>query len=93
VNRSAKAYCILSWIPLVLWIATEVYVSRFDGWGQWAAAPLLLAPLILSALFLLTGLAVRRNPGGDESSRTVVTVCTLLSGIPAILILARALIR
>jgi len=45
------------WIPLLLWIGLSAYVSRFEGWGQWAAAPVLLIPLFTSAAFSLYGLA------------------------------------
>ena len=45
------------WIPLLLWIGLDAYVSRFEGWGQWAAAPILLIPLFASAAFSIFGLA------------------------------------
>jgi hypothetical protein len=32
-------------------------ISRYEGWGQWAAAPLLLLPLLYGSLIGLTGLA------------------------------------
>ena len=31
-----------------MWIAAKIYVSQFDGWGAWAAAPILLVPLVAS---------------------------------------------
>lgn len=47
-----------SWIPLTALVAVDLYVDRFEGWGQWAAAPLLLAPVILSGVFVLVGVGL-----------------------------------
>lgn len=37
-------------------LATLWYVEQYDGWGQWAAAPLLLLPVIVSAAMTPLGL-------------------------------------
>ena len=53
---SLRIYAWLFWIPLASLIATEVYVSNFDGMGAWAAAPLFLLPLFLSIVISGAGL-------------------------------------
>lgn len=61
----------LCWLPLLLLVGLELYVRRFDGWGAWAAAPLLLLPGILS--LAVTGLgvwrcvSVRREPAAARA--------------------------
>ena len=37
----------LAFCPLLVLIGVEISVSNYDGWGAWAAAPLLLVPAIL----------------------------------------------
>lgn len=36
--------------PLLIFWGLSIYVNRFEGWGQWAAAPMLLIPIFLSLL-------------------------------------------
>ena len=40
--------------PAAFW-ATDLYVGRYDGWGQWAAAPILLVPLGYSLIVSIYG--------------------------------------
>jgi hypothetical protein len=37
-------------------VVVEVYVRRFDGWGAWASAPLLLVPALFSVSILIPGI-------------------------------------
>ncbi len=37
-------------------LAVEAYVSRFDGWGAWAAAPLFLVPVLISLGIIIPGI-------------------------------------
>lgn len=46
----------LCWLPLASLLAVEVYVRNFDGWGAWAAAPLLLVPGLVSLPIAILGL-------------------------------------
>jgi hypothetical protein len=41
---------------LVCLLGVESYVSNYDGWGAWAAAPLLLVPAIISLPIVILGL-------------------------------------
>lgn len=53
-----KYFRFLCWVPAATWIGARVEVDQYDGWGAWAAAPLLLAPVAVSALFMGVGLLV-----------------------------------
>ena len=54
------------WLPPALWAATLLYLRPYDGWGAWAAAPLLLPSLGLAVTWLAIGLLllVRGVVGG-----------------------------
>ena len=71
----------LSWIPLASLLATEAYVSNFDGMGAWAAAPLFLLPLFLSLVIATAGsvhCAIEWRRGAGRLSTIVLTVVALL---------------
>jgi hypothetical protein len=61
----------LCWVPAALWILARARVDGYDGWGAWAAAPLLLLPVAVSFLFAGTGFLLVSRPsrgrrhGGD----------------------------
>ena len=65
-------------------VAMTSYVSRFDGWGAWAAAPLLLVPPALSVLVTGIGvlrlLAIRREgrPGAIALALTAIAAIPML---------------
>lgn len=73
------------------WASTEV--ARYDGWGQWAAAPLLLVPLGYGALVAMAAaLAVfvawrRRHPVAMPMLGFVIALA------PWLHVLARQLVR
>jgi len=61
-------FAVLAVISPIWTSAAQVAVGRYEGWGQWAAAPLLLFPLLygaaigLGGLVLLYGAWRRREP-------------------------------
>lgn len=49
-------YGIMAFIsPCSFWL-TDIYVYQYEGWGQWAAAPIMLIPLFLSLMTTLVGI-------------------------------------
>jgi hypothetical protein len=56
------------WVPMALWIATLIYIAPYDGWGAWAAAPLLVPSVLLSIFWGAVGAgwlaydALRKRP-------------------------------
>jgi hypothetical protein len=80
----------MSPLPLALHLLAMWYVGRFDGWGAWAAAPILLPTIILSAGIFLTGIALwyqRRRSERDP----LLLAATILAGSVALFYLIRAL--
>jgi hypothetical protein len=84
---------LVCWIPLLLWIGLNAYVSQFEGWGRWAAAPVLLIPLLTSAAFSVYGLAgVLLNFHRRQSVAKIDVFAAIISGLPVIIVFARKLI-
>lgn len=82
--RRFDLFTVLAFVPLASMLAMTRYVSRFDGWGAWGAAPLLLIPPILSLLVtgigVLRVLAIRQDgrPGGIALALTAIAAVPLL---------------
>jgi hypothetical protein len=53
-GRLARAYLAVCWLPPVLYLLAWLAVRGTEGWGAWAAAPMLGVPVLLS---LGTGVA------------------------------------
>ena len=62
----------LCWLPLASLVAVEIYVGRFDGWGAWAAGPLLLVPAAIS-LVVAAPLVIRSLSEARSQSRPTRT--------------------
>lgn len=74
--------------PVSFWIADN-YVDRYEGWGQWAAAPILLVPLLFALAVTTSGIItiiikLRKN----ESPLTMIAL-TLMAASPIIYTLIR----
>jgi hypothetical protein len=81
-------------VPAALWVATLLYIRPYDGWGAWAAAPLLLPSILLSVVWgtlgvtLLGQAVVRRQPVD-----LTVLAATVVSAGPALYYTLRHLLR
>lgn len=75
----SRLFLYLSPFPLIVFAIGNWYVNRFEGWGQWAAAPVLLVPIVLSLGMGITGGVLtamhRRNqkPWGEWLLGTLVS--------------------
>jgi hypothetical protein len=73
-------------MPLILLGITEFYVRGYDGWGAWAAAPILLVPGIISLAIVIWGLyecAAEIRHGKLSQAAPVYTLLRLGCGFPA----------
>lgn len=57
-SRARGVLIATCWVPAAIWYLTGVYLRRFDGWGAWAAAPLLIPAVVLSLVLGGTGFLV-----------------------------------
>lgn len=86
-----RTFILIAWLPLALLVGVQLYASRFEGWGRWAAAPLFLVPLVLSVILVVIGIGVCRREAREGRSLALPASATLASAIPALWFLARVL--
>jgi ABC-type spermidine/putrescine transport system permease subunit II len=93
MHQENKVFFWLAPMPPLVLIATFIYISQFDGWGAWAAAPMLLIPIIFSAVIGSYGLLLlySRNRLGEPLFK--LTLNTLLAGSPVLWFLIGAAIE
>jgi hypothetical protein len=93
VNRTRHVFLYSAWVPPALWVATLLYVRRFEGWGAWAAAPLLLPSFALSLVWACAGLLLLVRTGvQNRRPDYAVLAATLVSGAAALYYVGRALL-
>ena len=71
------------------WASFEV--EKYEGWGQWAAAPLLLAPLGYGLLVALAAAVVALLAWRDRRPIAVPLVAVLFALPPWLVVLVRKL--
>lgn len=91
-TRGHKTFVWTSWLPLALFVAAHLYVDRFEGWGQWAAAPVLLGPAFLSGAFLLAGARVAWGERSRGRILPTTWVALLLASVPCLWLVWRLLV-
>lgn len=78
-----RYYRLLCWVPAALWVWARLITARYDGWGAWAAAPVLLVPVAVSSLAVGVGLlSVGRSPQGRRGSRQWDWMAIGVSALP-----------
>lgn len=87
-----RLYVAISPAPLLLFVLFLRYTGRLEGWGAWAAGPLALPVIGLSAAVGIYGihLAVRAS---NVRWRTILTVAAILAGSVAIWLAVEGLVR
>jgi hypothetical protein len=85
-----RIYVLISPTPLLLFALVLNYMSGLEGWGAWAAGPMILPVVAFSAGLGLYGLnlAVR---AASVRWRTVLTATAVLAGSVAIWLSVQAL--
>lgn len=71
-------------LPLASLVAVESYVARFEGWGAWAAAPLLLLPALVSLPLVLWGLFMISGLRRAGESYLATLGWTIVAGLPVL---------
>ena len=77
-------------LPLILLFALSVYIRKYDGWGAWAAAPMLLPAVLLSFIMLITGLGFIVHSRKLKESSGRLIIATLVAGSLFLFLLVRA---
>ena len=79
----------LCWMPLILLCVTEFYVREFDGWGAWAAAPILLVPGIISLAIVIWGILECAAEIRHGKLSQAAPMYTLIAGLPLLWLVVR----
>lgn len=87
-----RIYVVISPAPLLLFALMLNYMSGLEGWGAWAAGPMVLPVVAFSAALGLYGLnlAVR---AATVRWRTVLTATAILAGSVAIWLPVQAVVH
>ncbi len=87
-----RLYVAISPAPLLFLVLFLRYTGRLEGWGAWAAGPLVLPIIGLSALLGLYGvhLAVRAD---TVRWRTILTAAAFVAGSVAIWVAVGGVVR
>ena len=86
-----RVFLAIAALPLLLLLGAQFYAREFEGWGRWAAAPLFLVPVILSAILVAIGIGVCRREAAAARPLGLAASATLAAGIPLLWFLARVL--
>jgi hypothetical protein len=86
-----RLFYVIAWLPLALLLGVQSYARQFDGWGRWAAAPLFLLPVILSAASVVIGVAICRREAAAGRVLAPIATATLAAAIPALWFVVRVL--
>jgi len=78
-----------AWLPPLSFGAIFAYVSGFEGWGRWSAAPLLLAPALVSLPITLVGLLRIRAERARGGIAAGTIVATAIAALPLLWLLWR----
>lgn len=89
MGKIRKIFIILSPLPLVIFGLLLIYVNQFEGWGAWAAGPMLIPPIILSFMMGLWGILLTWQAKREEVPEGKLILATLLAGSLAIWILVK----
>ena len=92
MTKSDRWFVGLSWIPIVTFVVTIIYIRGFDGWVRWAAAPLLIPAVLLSFVLGLTGMLFVRRAKRQKRPTGGLVAATLVSGLLAFWFMFRAFI-
>ena len=91
-DRRFDWFKILALIPLGSLVYLTFFVRRFDGWGSWAAAPLLLTPILLSLPTTIIGVLRIVGERRAGAIRRSTAALTLVAAAPILWILWRFIV-
>ena len=80
LDRLRSTYFYICWLPLGLYVLSDVYIATSTGWGQWALGVVALPPMLLSAAFLLAGLIIVSDAVQNRSPVIKLGFATLVAG-------------
>lgn len=92
LERLRSTYFYICWLPLGLYIVSDVYIATSTGWGQWAIGVVAMPPMLLSAAFMLVGLVIVREAVNQKEPAIRLLAATLVAGSVFIWFVCRTLL-
>lgn len=80
LDRLRSTYFYICWLPLALYVASDIYIATSTGWGQWAMGVVVLPPMLLSAAFMLVGVMIVSDMVQQGGPIIKITLATLVAG-------------
>ncbi len=90
---SQKIFIWTSPLPLLMFWGLSIYVNQYEGWGQWAAGPMLLIPILLSLLMTVMGLVLIVRARKLKAPVANLWLSTLMAGSVGLYILAKGIVQ
>ena len=87
-----KVFIWTSPLPLLVFWGLSIYVNQYEGWGQWAAAPILFIPILLSFLMGVWGVVLIRQARKLKMPTANLWFSTLTGASLLIFFLAKAIV-
>jgi hypothetical protein len=91
-GRAGVVFRLTSWVPLATFVTAQLYLDRFEGWGRWAAAPMLLVPVALSSAFVGWGVLMLRREQGAGSTSAATWLALALASVPFLWLVWRLIV-
>ena len=90
-DNAKKIFIWTSALPQLSFWALWFYTETFDGWGQWAAGPMLIPPIFLSLVMLITGAGFVVHSRKMNESGAGLIIATLVAGSLALWVLVKGI--
>jgi hypothetical protein len=91
---SERLFLIVSPLPPLAWLVASTYLDDLEGWGAWAAGPVLLGPILLVSVILgLFGVILGLSARSDRSALLRLGAATMLAGSVALVVGGREIYR
>lgn len=80
LDRLRSTYFYICWLPLGLYVVSDIYIATSTGWGQWAIGVVALPPMLLSAAFMLVGVFIVSDALKQKEPAIKALAATLIAG-------------
>ncbi|MDX1396239.1 MAG: hypothetical protein R3195_17800 [Gemmatimonadota bacterium] len=81
-DRRFDPFVLLAFVPAITFVVLLIYVRGYDGWGAWAAAPLLLVPPVVSLPIAWIGVRRVLAERTRGAIRGATVLLTLVAAVP-----------
>ena len=88
-----KIFIWTSPLPLLMFWGLSIYVNQYEGWGQWAAGPMLLIPILLSLLMAVMGVVLIVRARKQKAPVANLWLSTLMAGSVGLYILTKGIVQ